>query len=475
MSTPAPDFVPRLRADLLVEFGPDSFVVTDPLLRRRLDLGGIGDVVAKLDGRPARALVADGARTEQILRTLLLLHMLDGAGEADRARLRTSLRASGGTAPELLPLVTLPGARFSCQGSGGCCRNYVFGPLTDADVARVEALDLAPFGLGAGPFYESRPTGERAERFLRTTDEGACVFLEPGQRCGLHARHGGASKPGFCQLFPIVAWQTVIGLRVYDGGECVSFPTSAGSGPSIEAAWEEVRALVPPPALHHPLVHLAPGAPCDLAWFLPVLDTMVARVADDAHPVDTLRLLGATFAAAELALRRCPITATGPQDALAAVFASPPPLSAPTRGVEGRAALTELPRALAQIFAAPLSQPGGRAPPFTREIVAALLRVAEAADGGAPLPPEDPATRPLWALSFRQHLFGQRALVEGRPRAALLRLCLDWLVARAHPEGERAGHVLAARRLDMPWQPVHRLLVSAESALNPVLDALPSM
>ncbi len=470
----ASPFAPRLRADLIVEPGPEGVVITDPLLRRRLDLGAIADVVARLDGRPAEALVADGARVEQVVRTLLLLHMLDGAGEADRARLR---RAQQG---EPLPLVTLPGARFGCQGSGGCCRNYIFGPLTDADVARVEALDLSPFPLGAAQFYEAHPRPDgRADRYLRTTDAGACVFLEAGQRCGLHARYGGQSKPGFCQLFPIVAWQTVTGLRVYDGGECVSFPTSAANGPTIEAAWEEVRKLLPPPGLSHPLVHLAPGAPCDLAWFLPVLDGLVARVDDRAHPADTLRALGATLAAAIDALRRCPIAEDGPTAVLTEVLGARTVVPAPTREAEGRAAVAELTRALAEIFAAPL---GGRAPPFTREIVTALLRVHDAAAGGEPLPPEDPATRALWALAFRQRLFGQRALVDGRPRAALLRLCLDWLVARATPAGpnsgfgagERAGHVLAARRLDMPWQPVHRLLVRAEAALEPVLDALPS-
>ncbi|MDP2312030.1 MAG: hypothetical protein Q8P41_03930, partial [Pseudomonadota bacterium] len=152
---------------------------------------------------------------------------------------------------------------------------------------------------------------------------------------------------------------------------------------------------------------------------------------------------------------------------------------APTRHIEGRAAIKAITRALADVFAAPLAHPNP--PPFTREIVAALRRVGDAATGGPPLPPEDPATRPLWALAFRQRLFGQRALVDGRPRAALLRLCLDWLVARGAtdaagmPAERSLGHLLAARRLDMPWPPVHRLLVQAESALDPVLDTLPSL
>jgi hypothetical protein len=468
----SPPFAPRLRADLLVEPGADGVVVTDPLLRRRLNLGDIGDVLDRLDGRPVEALSPTGGladpRTEQVVRTLLLLSMLEGAGEPERARLRRS-------AP--LPLVTLPSARFSCQGSGGCCRNYIFGPLTDADVARVEALDLSAFDLGSGPFYTTRPRPDGTmDRYLQTTAAGACRFLEAGDRCGLHTRFGGASKPGFCQLFPLVAWQTVTGLRVYDGGECVSFPASA-SGATIAAAWEDVRGLVPEPPLSNPVVHLAPGAPCDLAWFLPVLDALVTRVADDVSPVATLRGIGAGLTAAITSLRRCPLTEDGPRAAAAAArdAAARDAVAAPgARVEEGHAAIVAISRALAEIFAAPLSGPGA-APPYTAEIVAALRRLEDAAGGGPALPAEDPATRALWALAFRQRLFGQRALVDGRPRPAALRLCFDWLVARACPAGERAGHLLAARRLDMPWQPVHRLFIQAESALEPVLDALDTL
>jgi len=392
-----------------------------------------------------------------------LLSMLEGAGEPERARLRRS---------DPLPVVTLPGARFSCQGSGGCCRNYIFGPLTDADVARVEALDLSAFDLGSGPFYTTRPRPDGGvDRYLQTTAAGACRFLEAGERCGLHTRFGGAAKPGFCQLFPIVAWQTVTGLRVYDGGECVSFPVSA-TGATIEAAWEDVRGLVPTPPLSNPVVHLAPGAPCDLTWFLPVLDALVTRVADGDSPITSLRGIGAGLTAAISVLRRCPLHADGPRAAAAA--ARDAVVSPGVRVEEGRAAVVAISRALGDIFAAPLSGPGA-APPYTREIVAALRRLEDAAAGGPPLPPESPATRALWALAFRQRLFGQRALVDGRPRPAALRLCFDWLVARACPDGERAGHLLAARRLDMPWQPVHRLFMQAESALEAVLDALDTL
>jgi len=36
-----------------------------------------------------------------------------------------------------LPIRTIPGARFACQGSGGCCTGYSFGPLADEDLARL--------------------------------------------------------------------------------------------------------------------------------------------------------------------------------------------------------------------------------------------------------------------------------------------------------------------------------------------------
>ncbi len=457
---------PRLRADLLVEAG-DAVVVTDPLLRRRLDLGPISDVLARFDGRPADEVIGDDPRAAAIVRTLLLLHLLEDAGADVRARLARHVSGD-----EPLPVSSLPGARFSCQGSGGCCRNYIFGPLTDADVARVSALDLSAFGLD-GAFFESRPRPDgRADRYLRTTTDGACVFLEEGARCGLHARYGGASKPGFCQLFPLVAWPTALGVRVYDGGECVSFPASARDGEPLAAQYAALRDLVPAAVVPQPLVQLGPGAPCDLTWWLPAQDLLV-DVVRPVHPGESLRAVARLLDAATTALRRCPIAVDGPARALAPLRDTPAerwyelPAAAPT--AEARASLAALAGALAQVFAEPLMR-GRPAPPFTAEIAGALARVADAAVEGAPLPPEDPATRQLWADAFRQRLFGQRGLVQGRPRAAVLRMALDWLVARAHPGGERAGHTVAARRLDMPWGPVHELLLRAEGSLDAVLS-----
>src|SRR2546426_253283 len=74
----------------------------------------------------------------------------------------------------------LGGARFSCQGSGGCCRNYTLGPLTAGDVARIAALDVAGRWpeLGAGPWLEERTLddGSRAH-YLRRNQAERCLFL----------------------------------------------------------------------------------------------------------------------------------------------------------------------------------------------------------------------------------------------------------------------------------------------------------
>ncbi len=476
-------FSPRLRPDLLVERTADGVIVSDPVLRRRLNLGAIEPVLARLDGRPVADLLAEGAQTEAILRTLLLLHLLDGPGADALDRMR---RVQDGR--ETPPLRTLAGSRFACQGSGGCCQSYVFGPLTDTEVARVESNDLSPFlpsDPPGGAFYERRvrPDG-RVERFLRTTADGRCVFLDRANRCGLHARYGAASKPGFCQLFPLVAWPTVDGLRVYDGGECASAPASAADGPPVDLLYAEVAHLLPgnvlpgnPPGgagLQHPLVHLDPGAPCDLTVFTPVQDALVAVITDGA-PLATLHTLEATLSAAIQALRTCPIALEEPRRSLLVSLEHPAitPPSLAQGSLAGREAIALVARELAEVFAAPLSQPG-RAPPFTREVLAGLARLAATAEGTAPpLPPEDPSTFARNALSFRQHLFGSRALVDGRPRAALLRLTLGWMLSRAaDAEGVGTpGHMLVNRRLDMPWAPLHRVWIRREGLLRPILSA----
>lgn len=463
---PSPEAVPlrpHLRPEVEVRRVDGAVQVGDPVLGRRLDLGDIGDVVDAFDGRTVPELVAAlGPRAEGVVRSLALLNLLDGPGAGVVARMRA---VREGRAP--LEVRTLPDARFACQGSGACCRNYVFGPLTDADVARVSALDLSPWGV-EGPFFEvrRRPDG-RGERFLRTTSEGRCVFLEPGERCGLHVRHGGASKPGFCQLFPLTVHPTLDGLQVVDAGECASFAAASRLGPPLREQFAALQHLVPPNLpLQHPVVWLGPGLPADAGWFLPLQRALVEDVSA-IHPAVSLRHMGARVEAWATALRCAPLVEGGLEAELARALAAevaPWPASP-----DGAGALAALAAELRDLYAAAMASPAP--PPFSAELVAAL----DAVSAGAPLPPADPAEAELFARSFESSLFGARALLAGRPLAALLRLAIGWLVAR-HVAGTRElgfGHMVAARRVWMPWEPAHRALLRAEPRARAILAALP--
>lgn len=449
-----------LRPEVSVSREGDHAVVSDPVTARRLDLGPIFPVLDRLDGRPADAIIGElGPGADPVLRTLALLLLLDGPGAAHVARLR-DLRA--GRAP--LPLRTLPEQRFSCQGSGGCCRSFVFGPLTDADVARVAALDLTPWGLGPR-FWEDHPRPDgRVDRFLRTTPDGRCLFLGEGERCGLHATYGATQKPGFCQLFPLSFHPTVAGLKVYDGGECASFPASARLGPPIAEIFAEQQDLLPAHLpLQHPVVHA--GLPVDTSWFLALQDTWVAGV-EEAAPADTLRALGARFARWSAALRAFPLVDGEPEGTLAAALSEP--VAPWTPDDAGLPRLRALAAELRDLFAAVDQSPNP--PPFGKPLVAALRRLAD----GDPLPPPDADEPARMRLSLRGSLFGHRALVEGRPGAALLRLALSWLVARhvAAEHGPALGHMVAARRLGMPWAPMQRVFVRADTDTKVILLAL---
>jgi hypothetical protein len=385
-----------IRPDVTVRREGDRVTLVDPLFGRA----------------PSLPAAAFDAPDDALLRSLALLHLLD-RDDPTVARMR-DLRA--GKAP--MQVTALPGARFACQGSGGCCSNYVFGPLTDADVARVTGH------VGDG-WFETRPDGTR---FLRTTEAGTCVFHE-GARCGLHARFGGGSKPAFCQLFPLMAWPTVTGLRIVDNGECLSFDTSSRAGDPLRAAFAEVQDLLPAGvALQHPVVAF-PGGQCDFGFFLPLQDAWVASAGD-------LRACGGAARdwLAELA-RFSP--AEGPRFAFGSALPAGP---------------DDALRAVAADVHALFSRMQ-RPPPFQREVLAGLEALA-------PSPPD-------LGHAFRHHLFGPRALVRNRPLPALIRLALLARVAGS------TGLPVATRRLMVPWPPLEEVWVRHEPRWAEVVAAQP--
>jgi Fe-S-cluster containining protein len=490
----ATDHRPALRAELVLERAQgEEPCLFDPLLERRVNLGAISyAIVQRLDGRRTPAEIADevalreGApreRVVEVLRRFYLLNQVEGAGAATLARIR-ALKAGA----EKLDLAVLEEARFACQGSGECCQNYAFGPLTDDDIARIEALEpeirrVYP-SIGPGPYVVELPAEEvRAGRYLKTVDE-RCVFLQPDARCGLHAAFGADSKPGLCSLYPYVALATIAGFKVYDNGECASFATSARAGPTAVDDMPRIGKLIDGGfALHHPTVLLERGTLCDYGYFVAAQSVLCDLVAlGRGRAAETVVAAGRLLRRFIDALTACPLEAGEPQRTAAAALALDPdrlyaPAATPAaEGLAGIAAVAaDLMRELASVISmAQLTPRDILTARLGREIAQVLHIVqtiaAHRADPAAtPLPAyfaelaavpaDDPEVEAVLRISLRQTFFGHNALIEERPLAAMLRLALAVLVAiwggRLRAAAERAprvrpadlsfGHMLARR------------------------------
>lgn len=104
-----------------------------------------------------------------------------------------------------LPLLLPDNVVFTCQQSGACCRGDWLIGVGDASHTRLrdvawERLDPALAGAALAPLPSPLPSGERTT-FARRPD-GACVFLAPDARCGIHRHLGGGAKP---QVWPVPA------------------------------------------------------------------------------------------------------------------------------------------------------------------------------------------------------------------------------------------------------------------------------
>src|SRR5262249_20461025 len=262
-------------------------------------------------------LVAAGfarGEAETSFRWLLLVHAVEGAGDAIVAKVEQVAKRQ-----IALPIVILDGARFECQGSGACCQSYVFGPIDDADTARLEALRLAEaFPHVARPYVK---TDDRGIRHLRSVDD-RCIFLE-GHRCGIHARFGAAAKPAICQLYPLETHATIAGLRLADKGGCARYATSARSGPPLEQDLVRVKPLLAgmPHDLRHPIVALD-GIPCDFSVALDFARTAMALVKKSPYNAPAaLADAGVGLAHLRAALAACPLEPGQPERAVGNVLA----------------------------------------------------------------------------------------------------------------------------------------------------------
>ncbi|NCG19170.1 MAG: hypothetical protein GWP91_09170 [Rhodobacterales bacterium] len=123
------------------------------------------------------------------------------------------------------------GLRFTCQGSGACCRaGYTLGPVEDDIAAGLDAADLGSWWPAAADGWsEDRPGPDGGVvRFLRQV-EGACVFLRPDQLCAVHAHLGPQAKPAFCRLFPFSAVRDPKGVAVGVRPNCQTLHNQQGA------------------------------------------------------------------------------------------------------------------------------------------------------------------------------------------------------------------------------------------------------
>lgn len=120
--------------------------------------------------------------------------------------------------------------KWSCHSCGDCCRSLV-GHVTLEERKRIldqeweEKLGIAPL-VWAGRAW-----------VLNKREDGACVFLDKGNRCRIHAEHGEQSKPVACRIFPFSVrragqhWQA--SLRF----DCPSVTDNRGAALSTYRAW----------------------------------------------------------------------------------------------------------------------------------------------------------------------------------------------------------------------------------------------
>ena len=132
------------------------------------------------------------------------------------------------------------GLRFTCRGSGACCRaGYILGPVEDEIAAGLDAADVAEWWPAAADGWsEDRPhPNGGVVRFLRQVD-GACVFLRPDQLCAVHAHLGAQAKPAFCRLFPFSAVRDPSGVAVGVRPNCQTLHDQQGAEVTAERLQE---------------------------------------------------------------------------------------------------------------------------------------------------------------------------------------------------------------------------------------------
>lgn len=168
-------------------------------------------------------------------------------------------------APRTLPLTVLPMGeqRYSCHGCGDCCRDFTV-QLLPGDLEKLRAQRWEE-RLGMPVVTQFRGTS-----FLRQREDGACVFLQEGGRCLIHAELGLEAKPVACQLFPFAFAPDTRHAQVTLSFACSSVRQNKGA--ALASHLDEVRrmaadvpGIVPTPVMLADGIEARPEEPGMLA------------------------------------------------------------------------------------------------------------------------------------------------------------------------------------------------------------------
>lgn len=499
----------KLRPYVRVEKREGGARILDDSLSHTFDVGPLAErLLGLIDGTRSAADIVKEPDDEPTIRRLFLLNLVEGSGDEIVDRIHRVV-----VDREKLPFVVLEGARFECQGSGGCCMNYVFGPLDEDDTATIEALPIFETfpDLAGKPVFEIVEMNGRKLPYLRSEDE-RCIFLDDHLRCRLHAHFGADAKPKMCRLYPYEYVIAADGIRIFDKGSCTTFATSTRTGPTTLEELPRLRKLLPqvPTRLFHDPVIVDEYA-CDYGHF----DRFVKHAlrltkAGLGTAPETLRAVGRGVRGFAQVLRSFPLEPGQPDAAIDAFLAGDPAAwyrgEPPEEQVRAGALLySELFSALLMACSMKISHQlpshGYMALPIIREsaqlfhiCVGAIARVGDPTfeldpyvAGVADVRVAHPEIDDVLRMSLRQQLFGTGQLVKGKALPAFIRMALIHIMSvygarlrassdgrnQARPEDLSWGQMLATRLLGAGESDL--VLLAAEDGFMNLLEALPAV
>jgi len=136
----------------------------------------------------------------------------------------------GRSLPLTVFMPSVPGQQWSCHSCGHCCRTLVI-HLFEDDRKKIDQQEWSGH-LDVKPYVR---VGRRY--VLNKRLDGRCVFLAEDNRCGIHVRYGGDSKPLACKIFPFSVRPIARGWQASLRFDCPSAAASKGERLGSAAVW----------------------------------------------------------------------------------------------------------------------------------------------------------------------------------------------------------------------------------------------